>query len=442
MFESKPLFTSRSSFKSVDGFQSNAGDVPPPVDDVTFRFPLLGDAGDTKSSDVFTQARASAQTEIFNNNLVTYQANEPAFSDYGLTTRRTDTNRHGYSADVTQLQPTGAFTPDWNYGVGQSEGGVTTSYDGVKGTVLQDSSTGEHKIAMAKVRGLDLDPSGDSFVVMIELKPVGGQKFVMLRTNLNDDIMVNLDDGTFTGAVLGGYTQLLDDGKVFIYHVADITGNNAPQAERIFLLDDNENVSFTGDPTKGVEITSAAYASRFRPNQYCPIINNTGADLTMVDSTNVTASLSKVTTDRDFTFYCEITNTLFPTIANNEVFPLLVYHNNPLSGGWGLALSRSNTGQALLVITNLNQQTQKIISEWPQLETRRVSFQILDGLPAVLDVDEAIGDGVQETVTIYPQNLSAISYSYILAENPFFAVRAVKRIEKTGLTLTQAQNEQ
>ena len=77
MFESKPLFSSRSSFKSVDGFQSNAGDVPPPVDDVTFRFPLLGDAGDTKSSDVFTQARASAQTEIFNNNLVIKNLTHP-----------------------------------------------------------------------------------------------------------------------------------------------------------------------------------------------------------------------------------------------------------------------------------------------------------------------------------------------------------------------------
>jgi len=442
MFKTQSGFKTRSGFKSVKGFQSRSGDAPPPVDDVTFRFPLLGDAGDTKSSDVFTQARASAQTEIFNNNLVTYQANEPAFSDYGITTRRTDTNRHGYSADVTQLQPTGAFTPDWNYGVGQSSGGVTTFYDGVKGTVLQDSSTGEHKIAMAKVIGLDLDASGQTFVVMIELKPVGGQKFVMLMTNLNDEIIVNLEDGTFTGAVLGGYTQLLDEGKVFIYHVADITGNNAPQAERIFLLDDNENVSFTGDPTKGVEITSAAYANRRRPNQYCPIVNNTGADLTMIDTTNVTASLSKVTTDRDFTFYCEITNTLFPTIANNEILPLLVYHNIPLTAGWSLSLSRSNTGQLLFLVSTATEQTQKIINEWPVLETRRVSFQVLDGLPAVLDIDEAIGDGLQQPITSYPQNLSAISYSYILAENPFFAVREVKRIEKTGLTLTQAQNEQ
>lgn len=442
MFESKPLFTSRSLFKSVDGFQSNAGDVPPPVDDVTFRFPLLGDAGDTKSSDVFTHTHPSPQTEIFNNNLVTYQANEPVFSDYGLTTRLNDISNHGYSADVTQIEASAAFTPKWNYGIAQTEGGVTTIYDGVKGTVFQDSSTGEHKIAMAKVRGSTLDSALQSFIVMIELKPVGGQKFVMLMTNLNDEIIVNLEDGTFTGGVLGGYTQLLDDGKVFIYHAADISGGGAPQAERIFLLDDNQNSSFAGDPTKGVEITSAAYANRGRVNQYCPIINDTGAALTRSDSTNVTASLSKVTTDRDFTFYCEITNTLFPTIANNEVLPLLIYHNIPLTAGWILSLSRSNTGQLLFLVSTATEQTQKIINEWPVLETRRVSFQVLDGLPVVLDIDEAIGDGIQETITGYPQNLSAISYSYILAENPFFAVREVKRIEKTGLTLTQAQNRQ
>ncbi|NRA42584.1 MAG: hypothetical protein HRU21_09810 [Pseudomonadales bacterium] len=435
----------------LDYWANVIGGGGPPVDNRTFLFPFTTDGLEVKSGVPVDHQHVSAQTEILDGQLVTYAANVPVISDFGITGRRQDTNNHGYSADVTQLQPTGAFTPDWNYGVGQSDGGITTSYDGTKGTVLQDSSTGEHKIAMAKVIGTTLDASAQRFVVMIVLKPLGGQKFVTLRTN-SEDMTVNLEDGSFTGAQFGGYTQLLDDGKVFIYHVARIQGNNAPQAERIYLLDDSQNESFLGDPTKGVEITSAVYANRRRLNQYSPIINDTGAALTRLATTQIFGTVPIAQTDTNFSLYCELTFTDVPATSDGDVLILNYYTDAVFGGGsspsagWVLILSNVS-GQLNISWVNADGCSEGAgipISAWPVNETRRILFE-LDGTTPSIQVDGSTGPQVANPVPVPPSGLGfyghLVDASALGAATAYVAPKYVMRIEQTGLTLEQAAME-
>jgi hypothetical protein len=452
MFKSSSGFKTKNVFTSKVGFESHSGDTPPPVSDVTFRFPLTDNANDTKSGDTFTHTHTSPQTEIIGGELKTYAPNVPAFSDFGLTARGEDINYHGYSADVTQYMPPGP--PNYLSSMWTESIGVIRSFDSLAGigNLAPNTATGEHKISMARVLGSTLKNPSGRFHVMMEVRPVGwdipdasytGLRKIALAANLNDTMVVDIKNGTIDFLQLNGYIQALSDGWIFIYHELDSQGDGAANNANLFLLDDNNNFSWAGDPNKQLEIRSATYSKQpNNANQYSPIVNNTGATLTRLATTGAGAFLSSPVTDRNFTIYCEITNTGLDSISNNQDSFLFLYGNNLATEFWLLGLSRDGAGQLKLVVTNFVTSTEKLLSDWPINETKRISFQVLDSLPVVIDVDGGTGDGLQQVTSFYP-NLSrlCLGFGASLIE-PYIAIKELKRIEKTGLTLTEAQNEQ
>lgn len=457
MFESKPVFSSSPFFKSNDGFQSDSGDTPPPVSDVTFRFPLVDNANDTKSGDVFTHTHASSQSELIGGELKTYAPDVPVFSDFGLTARGEDINYHGYSDDVTQYMspgPPNYYTAMWNESVG-----LVRSFDSASGisNLTPNTATGIHKISMARVRAdtlsnLPAGAPGGKFHVMMEVRPVGwdipdfsytGLRKIRLSANSGDDAQVDIKNPNIDFSQSNTYIEALSDGWVFIYHECDIQGSSAENNANLSLADDSGNNSWAGDPNKQLEIRSAVYSEQpTNANQYSPIINNTGLPLTRLATTAAGASLSAPVTDKDFTIYCEITNTGLGSIGNNQDSFLFLYGNNLATEFWLLGLSRDGAGQLKLIVTNFVTSTEKLLADWPINETKRISFQVLDSLPVVIDVDGGTGDGLQQVTNFYP-NLSRLGLGLGASSiEPYIAIKELKRIEKTGLTLTEAQNEQ
>jgi len=420
---------------------------PPPVDPRTFLFPFATDGLEAISGVPVDHQHASPQTEIINGQLVTYAADVPVISDVGVTGRAQNINRHGYSANVTEIGtgPANYQSPKWN-----EPQGVDLSFDGTKGTILQDATTGEHLLKMARVLGSTLD-SVDfiRYIVMMELQPVGGQRYVELTTNLNDEMIVDLQNGTFTGATFGGYIETLSNGWFFIYHVARIQGAGAANRETIRLLDDSQNDSYAGDVTKGVNVRSAAYGNKQLVDQYSPIVNSTGAALTRLATTQIYGQVPVAATDTNFSLYCELTNTGIPATSDGDILVLNYYTDAIFGGGstpsagWILILSNVS-GQLNISWVNADGCSEGAgipISAWPVNETRSILFE-LDGTAPSIQVDGSIGPQIANPVPVPPSGLGfyghLVDASALGAAAAYVAPKYVMRIEEIGLTLAEA----
>jgi len=426
------------------------GPNPPPTELRTFLFPFTTDGVEVISGVPVNHQHASPQTEILDGELVTYAADVPVISDFGVTGRAQNVNRHGYSANVTEIGTGGANyqSPKWN-----EPQGVDLSFDGTKGTILQDATTGGHFLKMARVLGSTLDNVDFiRYIVMMELQPVGGQRYVGLTTNLNDEMIVDLQNGTFTGATFGGYVEALDNGWFFIYHVARIQGAGAANRETIRLLDDNQNPNYAGDITKGVNVRSASYGNKQLFNQYSPIVNDTGAALTRLATTQIYGQVPVATTDTGFSLYCELTNTAIPDTSDGDILVLNYYTDAVFGGGsspsagWILILSNIG-GQLNLSWVNAvgcSEGAGVPISAWPVNETRRVLFE-LDGTVPSIQVDGSNGVVTSVPVPVPPSGLGfyghLVDASALGEPTAYVAPKYVMRIDQVGLTLEQAAIE-
>ena len=447
------------SFNDVAiSFWGIVGGSPPPTSNVTWHYPFLNDALDTKSLNTAVHIHGSPQYSIREGLLVNNAIDVPAIGLYGIEPRPQDTSAHWWHYDVTQNDA--APNPKgWSNDIGLTKQVVADTAPDLTGSI---GVLGE--IAVVGFKQIDMSYStndilGGRIRGGLFVKPLGDSRYIKLTGEPSSFVVFDIFTGNLVTSESSDYGDsgilLLDSGWCYCYFDTGTVGiGSDPAHATINLLDNLYNESYLGVAGNGIGVYGAHYTAT-GTSRYAPVLSPSNSSVTRLNVADVYAPVT-TPTDRNYTIYFEAINTagLLPVadISGDAISVFSTYTNGDFdtaTEGFAFGLLANLVGDFGMFASSIescNEQCYVSLSDWPLGEMKRCMLEVRDGLPLRLTVDAQTGVIFGVPLSIYPILPDSFylwaNNASITEDDIFFGIRNLKRIETIGLTLTGAQNAQ
>lgn len=247
----------------------------------------------TRASTVATVFNSSGYVETVSTDVARFQYDPITLACRGLLIEPSRTNVFTYSEDFRNTATVGSTRPwVWNnatVSINPAGAPVSPANTTTANKLIEDSANSTHFLSIAGTNTTGVRYSVSFFAKAAERKFI--QVVAQFGSSLPLNAVFNLNTGERTGGLSATTSTITSVGNGWYYITNSVTAltTSASNQIRFFLLDDNGNMSYTGDNASGlylwgVQRETADFASSYIPTTASQVTR--AADVAVMTGTN------------------------------------------------------------------------------------------------------------------------------------------------------------